>query len=122
MVAGMLLACLAFVVAGIVQIRVQTVQDTLSQDQSKVVIYNTVPGSSLEYHFYKEEDSSIFQNGTLPFQKVSLLLLYLLKLVTYLLKLVTYLLKLVTYLLKLVTYLPHELTFKKTISPNHIKI
>lgn len=43
MVVGMLLGGLAFVVAGFVQLRVQSVLETLGAGQSKLVIYNNAP-------------------------------------------------------------------------------
>ncbi len=41
MVVGMLLAGLAFAVAGIIQLRLQSVQSTLKIGESKLIIYNS---------------------------------------------------------------------------------
>ena len=72
MVVGMVLGCLAFLVAGFVQLRVQAVQATLGDTQSKMVVYNTVPGSFLQYQVHKDWDQSFpALNGSLAFQEVS---------------------------------------------------
>jgi len=72
MVVGMALGCLAFLVAGFVQLRVQAVQASLGETQSKMVVYNTVPDSSLQYQIHKDSDQSFSPfNGSLAFQEVS---------------------------------------------------
>ena len=43
MVVGMLLAGLAFVVAGFVQLKLQSVNESLKSDESKLVMYNNAP-------------------------------------------------------------------------------
>lgn len=68
MVIGMLLAGLAFVVAGFVQIKLQSVQETLKEGQSKLILFNNLPNPVL----YEVEgiDPSL-ENGTLAFGQVS---------------------------------------------------
>ena len=45
MVVGMLIAGLAFAVAGIVEIQVQKAEETLKEGQSKLVVHNAAPDS-----------------------------------------------------------------------------
>ena len=73
----MVLACLAFVVAGFVQLQVQTVQETLGTQESKLVLYNTLPGP-VDYQLYTTGGGSPFMedNNTLQFQDVGSTFVY----------------------------------------------
>lgn len=69
MVVGMVLAGLAFVVAGFVQLKLQSSQLALSSGESKLIIYNNAL-PSLSYHI---EGSNGFEstNLTLNYGEVS---------------------------------------------------
>lgn len=69
MIVGMVLAGLAFVVAGFVQFKVQAVQDTLSSNESKLVLFNSAP-FPIEYHFDFDEmeaNNQTLANGEVSF-------------------------------------------------------
>ena len=68
MIVGMVLAGLAFVVAGFVQFKVQAAQDTLNSDESKLVLFNSAP-FPIEYHFSFDETEA--SNQTLDNGEVS---------------------------------------------------
>ena len=71
MVLGMLFGGLAFVVAGFVQLKVQSAQKALDTGESKLAIYNT---ASFPVH-YQLEGSDHFEisNKTLDIGEVSIL-------------------------------------------------
>ena len=69
MVVGMLLAGLAFVLAGLVELKIQSVQETLMEGESKLIVFNSLP-NPVSYRVMGL-DSSFNENGTLDFGQVS---------------------------------------------------
>ena len=70
MVVGMLLAGLAFMVAGFVDLRVQSVQNSLNEGESRLILYNNLPGD-VSYQLEDEMDSNFSGNGILANGQVS---------------------------------------------------
>lgn len=64
----MILAGLAFVVAGFIQLKLQSVQQTLKSGESKVMIYNSAP---FPLHFYLNGSQGFSTNHTLNNSEVS---------------------------------------------------
>ena len=69
MVVGMILAGLAFVVAGFVQLKVQSSEETLKPGQSKLVVYNTAP---FVVDYQLEGSDGFTDNRTMNYSDVSL--------------------------------------------------
>ena len=68
MVVGMLLAGLAFVVAGFVQLKLQSAQETLKPGESKLMVYNSAP-FAVDYRL--EGVNGFDMNQTLNYSEVS---------------------------------------------------
>lgn len=70
MVTGMLLASLAFVLAGLVQLQVQAVDKTLKAGETKLVLFNALPADTPIP--FRIESVDAFKNisFSIPFEEV----------------------------------------------------
>lgn len=73
MVVGMILAGLAFVIAGVVQLKLDSTQETLNHGKSKLMIYNSAP-FTVNYDI-KGESEYLASNYSLNSGEVSWLLM-----------------------------------------------